>query len=149
MTAAAEGSIGPSSPGLDQILDTMISLTRLGSLQRVIVAGDDSMALYLALRRLGFPRVTTPTICRIPRAQHGVGLAINRNAGVEAILDQLSPFLAINAAVALVVGAGDNSSKIRTKLRNLGFRIEAGVRCTSGLVLSACREGYGQMEHAA
>jgi hypothetical protein len=127
----------------------MISLTRLASLQRVIVAGDDSMALYLALRRLGFPRVTTPTICRLPRAQHGVGLAINRNAGVEAILDQLSPLLATNAAIALLVGVRDSSIKIRTKLQNLGFRIEAGVRCPSGLVRSACLEGFGQMERAA
>jgi hypothetical protein len=150
MTTAADSDIGQSSfPGLDQILDTMISLTRLASVQRVIVAGDDSMSLYLALRRLGFVRVTTPTICRIPKAQHGVGLVISRNTGVEAILDQLSPFLATNAAIALLVGARDSSFKIRTKLQNLGFRIEAGVRCTSGLVLSACREGYGQMERAA
>jgi len=150
MTTAAEAGTGQSSPaGLDQILDTMISLTRLASLQRVIVAGDDSMALYLALRRLGFLRATTPAICRIPKAQHGVGLVISRNAGAEAILDQLSPFLATNAAIALLVGSRDNNSKIRTKLQNLGFRIEAGVRCTSGLVLSACRQGYGQMERAA
>ena len=140
----------PSSlPGLDQILDTMISLTRLASLQRVIVTGDDSMALYLALRRLGFVRATTPAICRIPRAQHGVGLVIGRNVGVETILDQLSPFLATNATIALLVGTRDNSFKIRTKLQTLGFRIEAGVRCPSGLVLSACRQGYGQMERAA
>ena len=150
MTTAAEAGAGQSSlAGLDQILDTMISLTRLASLQRVIVAGDDSMALYLALRRLGFLRATTPTICRIPKAQHGVGLVISRNAGAEAILDQLSPFLATNAAIALLVGSRDNNFKIRTKLQNLGFRIEAGVRCTSGLVLSACRQGYGQMERAA
>jgi hypothetical protein len=150
MITVTEGSIGPSSlPGLDQILDTMISLTRLASLQRVIVAGDDSMALYLALRRLGFPRATTPAICRIPKAQHAVGLVASRIAGAESLLDQLSPFLATNAAIALLIGARDNSFKIRTKLQNLGFRIEAGVRCTSGLVLSACREGYGQMERAA
>jgi hypothetical protein len=150
MTTATEGSVEPSSlPGLDQILDTMISLTRLASLQRVIAAGDDGMALYLALRRLGFVRVTTPAICRIPKAQHGVGLIAGRIAGAESILDQLSPFLATNATVALLVGARDSSLKIRTRLRNLGFRIEAGVRCTSGLVLSACREGYGQMERAA
>ena len=150
MTTAAEAGTGQSSlAGLDQILDTMISLTRLASLQRVIVAGDDSMALYLALRRLGFLRATTPAICRIPKAQHGVGLATSRNAGAEAILDQLSPFLATNAAIALLVGSRDNNFKIRTKLQNLGFRIEAGVRCTSGLVLSACRQGYGQMERAA
>lgn len=150
MTPAAEGSgVQPSLPAIGQILDTMISLTRLAPLQRVIVAGQDSMALYLALKRLGFVRATTPAICRMPKAQHAVGLVASRSAGAEAILDQLSPFLATNASVALLIGSHDNSLKIRTKLQNLGFRIEAGVRCTSGLVLSAWREGYGQMERAA
>jgi hypothetical protein len=148
MTAA--GEFGQSSlSGLDQILDTMVSLTRLSSQQRVIVAGDDGMALYLSLRRLGFLRATTPAICRIPKAQHGVGLVANRIAGAESILDQLSPFLATNAAIALLVGVRDNSSRIRTRLQDLGFRIEAGVRCPSGLVLSACREGFRQMAWAA
>ena len=136
---------------LQQVLDTMISLTRLSAIQRVIVADDDSLELYLALRRLGFIRVTTPAICRVPKAQHAVGLISSRNsgAGVESILDRLSPFLAANASIALLVGMQDNSFKIRTKLQTLGFRIEAGVRCPSGLVLSACREGYGQMARAA
>jgi hypothetical protein len=121
MSIAAETGIGRSSfPGLDQILNTMISLTRLSSLQRVIVAGDDSTPLYLAPKRLGFVRVTTPAICRISKAQHGVGLVASQTAGAEAILDQLSPFLASNAAIALRVGARDNSFKIRTKLQNLG-----------------------------
>jgi hypothetical protein len=31
----------------------------------------------------------------------------------------------------------------------MGFRIEAGVRCQEGLVLSAIRFGFGQMERAA
>ena len=31
----------------------------------------------------------------------------------------------------------------------MGFRIEAGVRCQQGLVLSAYRHGFGQMENAA
>ena len=150
MITAAEAVTGQSSlPGLDQILDTMIALTRLASPQRVIVAGDDNMAFYLALRRLGFVRATTPAICRIPKVQHAVGLVASRMAGAETTLDQLSPFLATNAAIALLVGARDNSCKIRTKLQHLGFRIEAGVRCPSGLVLSACREGFGQMARAA
>src|SRR5215471_7794470 len=81
---------------LQQVLDTMISLTRPSAIQRVIVAGDDSLELYLALRRLGFIRATTPAICRVPKAQHGVGLISSRNsgAGAESILDRLSPFLA-------------------------------------------------------
>jgi hypothetical protein len=31
----------------------------------------------------------------------------------------------------------------------MGFRIEAGVRCQQGLVLSAYRQGFTQMEIAA
>ena len=38
----------------EQILDTMIELTRLTNLHRAIVAGSGSMELYLALRRRGF-----------------------------------------------------------------------------------------------
>jgi hypothetical protein len=50
------------TPAVDKTLDTMISLTRLGPLQRVLVAGDDSRELYLALRRRGFLRATTPAL---------------------------------------------------------------------------------------
>jgi hypothetical protein len=39
--------------------------------------------------------------------------------------------------------------KIRSKLEQMGFRIEAGVRCQQGLVLSAYRQGFAQMENAA
>ena len=39
--------------------------------------------------------------------------------------------------------------KIRSRLEQMGFRIEAGVRCQQGLVLSAHRQGFGQMENAA
>jgi hypothetical protein len=56
------------TPAVDKTLDTMISVMRLGPLQRVLVAGDDSMELYLALRRRGFLRTTTPALCRVPRA---------------------------------------------------------------------------------
>jgi hypothetical protein len=31
----------------------------------------------------------------------------------------------------------------------MGFRIEAGVRCPQGLLLSAYRQGFGQIENAA
>jgi hypothetical protein len=31
----------------------------------------------------------------------------------------------------------------------MGFQIEAGVRCQEGLVLSAYRQGFGQMENVA
>ena len=43
----------------EQVVDTMIGLTRLTNLHRAIVAGSGSMEFYLALRRRGFLRVAT------------------------------------------------------------------------------------------
>ena len=70
---------------------------------------------------------------------------VENQIGVESFPD----FLAPNASLALLVGSRDNGLKIRSKLEALGFRIEAGVRCTSGLVLSAHRQGYEQMAKVA
>jgi hypothetical protein len=46
----------------EQVIDTMIDLTRLSYLHRAIIAGSESMELYLALRRRGFIRATTTAI---------------------------------------------------------------------------------------
>src|SRR5262245_39567325 len=87
--------------GVGQMLDTMISLPRLTPLQRVIVAGSDSMELYLGLRQRGFVRATTLTLCRHKRAQHAVGFIAGQVAspgsltGIESDLEQLSVFLNI------------------------------------------------------
>ena len=141
--------------GVGQMLDTMISLTRLTPPQRVIVAGNDSMELYLGLRQRGFVRATTPALCRHRRTHHAVGFIAGRAAsrdfvaGIEGDLEQLSAFLTINAGLALLVGPAENGLKIRSKLDALGFRVEAGVRCSQGLVLSASRRGYEQMARAA
>jgi len=142
--------------GVGQILDTMISLTRLTPLQRVIVAGGDSMALYLGLRQRGFIRTTTPALCRYKWTQHAIGFIAGQDVasddagtGIEGDLERISPFMTVNAGLALLVGSGKSGLKIRTKLEKLGFRIDAGVRCPRGLVLSASRQGYEQMARAA
>ena len=102
-----------STSDLEEVVDTMIALTRLSKLHRAIIAGNDSMELYLVLRRRGFIRIATPATCRVPKGLHAVGL------------------------------------RIRKRLQEMGFRIEAGVRCQRGLVLSAYRSGYVEMEKAA
>jgi hypothetical protein len=135
-----------------QVLDTMIGLTRLTNLQRAIIAGGGGMELYLGLRRRGFMRVTTISTSWIPRKQHAIGLLADRNpASLEKALNELAPFLCTNAIVAVLIDSYENNSslKIRTKLQQMGFRIEAGVRCHQGLVLSACRQGFRQIENAA
>ncbi len=137
----------------EQVVDTMIELTRLSNLHRAIIAGNDSMELYLALRRRGFFRVATTATCRMARGQHAVGLITGQNSlqAIEAALAQMSQFLGASAAIAVLIDSCESglSLKIRTRLEQMGFRIEAGVRCQQGLVLSAYRQGFGQMENAA
>jgi hypothetical protein len=141
-----------SASDQSQVLDTMIALTRLSTSQRAIVAGGGGMELYLGLRRRGFMRVATISTSWLPRKQHTIGLlADHRAASIERALNEISPFLATNATVAVLLDANehDSSLKVRTKLQQMGFQIEAGVRCHQGLVLSACRQGYSRMEKAA
>jgi hypothetical protein len=136
----------------EQVVDTMIGLTRLSHLHRAIVAGSDSMELYLALRRRGFIRVATITTCRIARGQHQVGLITEQGTlAIKAALVRISPFLTTHATVAVLIDSRESSVclKIRTRLEQMSFRIEAGVRCQQGFVLSAYRQGYGRMENAA
>jgi hypothetical protein len=142
-----------SVSSLEQVVDTMIGLTRLSYLHRAIVAGSDSLEFCLALRRRGFIRAATAATCRIPKGQHAVGLITGQNslAGIEAALVQISQFLSANAAIAVLIDSRESGFclKIRSKLEQMGFRIEAGVRCQQGFVLSAYRHGFGQMENAA
>ena len=137
----------------EQVVDTMIGLTRLSNQHRAIIAGSDSMELYLALRRRGLLRVATTATCRVPRAQHAVGLIAGQNslAAIEAALAGIALFLCTSAAIAVLIDSheGGLCLKIRTRLEQMGFRIEAGVRCQKGLVLSAHRQGFGQVENAA
>jgi hypothetical protein len=135
-----------------QVLDTMIGLTRLSTLQRAVIAGSGGMELYLGLRRRGFMRVATISTSWTPRKQHTIGLLADRNsASMERALTEISPFLCTNATIAVLIDCHDNGSSfnVRTKLQRMGFQIEAGVRCHQGLVLSACRQGFSQMEKAA
>lgn len=142
-----------SAPNREQVVDTMIDLTRLSNQHRAIVAGHDCMELYLALRRRGFVRVATTATCRIPKRQHAVGLITGQNSlsAVEAALTQISPFLSPSAAIAVLIDSRESGFclKIRTRLEQMGFRIEAGVRCQQGFVLSAYRQGFNQLEIAA
>jgi hypothetical protein len=137
----------------EQVVDTMIELTRLSNLHRAIVAGGDSLELYLALRRRGFICVATTATCRMPKGQYAVGLIAGQNSlrAIETALAEISQFLSASAAIAVLIDSRESSFclRIRTKLEQMGFRIEAGVRCQQGLVLSAYRQGFGQMENAA
>jgi len=133
----------------EQVVDTMIALTHPSSLGGIIITGSESMELYIALRRRGYGRVATPATCPAPKRQHAVGLITGQNA--MAALVQASPFLSTNSNVAVLIDSreGELALKIRHKLQQMAFRIEAGVRCRRGLVLAADRRGFSQLELAA
>ena len=142
-----------SGSNREQVTDTMIELTRLSNLHSAIVAGSDRMEMYVALRRRGFIRVATPETCRLAKGQRAVGLITGQNSlqAIEAALAQISHFLSASASIAVLIDSRESSVclKIRNKIEQIGFRVEAGVRCRQGLVLSAYRHGFGQMENAA
>lgn len=136
----------------DQVMATMIDLTRPSILHRIIVAGGDSAATQLELRHHGFLRVSTTSRC-VPHGQYAVGIVTGQHSlqALEAALAEISPFLSATAAIAVVIdfrGEGSNM-KVRENLERLGFRIEAGVRCHERFVLSARRRNFSNMANAA
>jgi hypothetical protein len=138
---------------LEQIVDTMVDLTRLSDAHRVVLAGSDSVGVYLALRDRGFSRNATIANCRVAGAPFQVGLIAGRHSlqALETHLDQISHYLGATSAIAVSIDSreGVPNPKIRAGLERIGFRIEAGVRCRQGLVLSAYRQGFGEMQNAA
>ena len=133
----------------EQVVDIMIALTRPSPLDSVMITGSESTQLYFSLRRRGFGRVATPVTCPTPKRRHVVGLVAGQN--LLAALAQASAFLSTNSGIAVLIDSreGELTMKIRHKLLQMGFRIEAGVRCQRGLVLFASRRGFSQMEQAA
>jgi len=141
----------------EQAIDAMIALTRLSTLHRIIIAGSESTKLCLALRRRGFVRIATPTVSRVLRPYYSIALIAGETSlkTFEDTLTQVGLFLTDNATIAILIGSreGEFCLKIRKKLEQMGFGIEAGVRCQEGLVLSAYRQGFHQavakLENAA
>lgn len=136
----------------DRVMATMLDLTRPSILHRIIVTGGDSAISELDLRRRGFLRVATPGRCT-PHGQFSVGLIAGQHSlqALEAALAEISPFLGATAAIAVVIDfRGEGASmKVREKLEQLGFCIEAGVRCHEHFVLSARRQNLNSMANAA
>lgn len=136
----------------DQVMRTMIDLTRPSILHRIILAGDDSAAAELDLRRRGFLRVST-TSRSTPRAQYSIGLITGQHSlqALEKSVIEISAFLSTTAAIAVVIDfrSEGSSLRVREKLERLGFHIEAGVRCHEQFLLSARRRNFNRMTKAA
>ena len=132
----------------DEMVDTMINLAHLSKSHRLVLAGADSIELYLALRRRGFTYAALASACRTPAGQHSAGLIAGDRCyqAIEAAINQISRHLYAAASITISIESQENGlgCKVRTKLQQLGFRIEAGARCHQGFVLAAHREEFGQ-----
>ncbi|WP_146690052.1 hypothetical protein [Bradyrhizobium canariense] len=138
----------PLSSPRDEIVDTMIDLAHLAKSHRIVVAGNESIELYLALKRRGFDFGVLASACRTPCGQHAAGLigGCNSYQAIEAAVVQISRFLNSAANIAISIESRESGlvARVRVKLQQLGFRIEAGARCRESFVLAAHRHEFGQ-----
>ena len=130
------------------MVDTMINLAHLSKSHRIVVGGADSIELYLALRRRGFAFGALASTCRGPSGQHTAGLITGDRCyqAIEASINQISKRLCAAASITISIEPQESglAGKVRAKLQQLGFRIEAGARCHQGFVLAAHREEFSQ-----
>jgi hypothetical protein len=117
-------------------------------MQRIVLAGHGSTEIYLALKQRGFAFSVLASACRTASGRHAAGLIAGCETypAIEAALVQVSSFLNSAADIAIAIESRENGliGKVRTKLQQLGFRIEAGARCREGFVLAAHRQEFSQ-----
>jgi hypothetical protein len=139
-------SLQPLISPREEIVSTMIDLARLSRLHRIVIAGNDSTEFYLALKRRGFAYPVLASSCRIPCGQHSAGLIAGGDSfeTIEAAVVRIARFLDTTANIAVSIEPHTNGlgAKVRDKLQQLGFRIEAGARCREGFVLAAHRQDF-------
>jgi hypothetical protein len=128
----------------DRIVATMIELALCTSVHRIIVAGSAATQRIAELHRRGYCRVATTATCGLPRGQYDVALIewqLHSLNALETTLNWLVHFLAPASVLVIRIDAEERSSqrKLRSMLDKLGFRVEAGTRCESGLAISARR----------
>ena len=132
----------------EEIVNTMVDLAHFSRSHRIVVAGSDGSALYLALKRQGFAYPVLASTCRVPCGQHSAGLIAGGHSfqAIESAVVQISRFLNASANLAISIESRESGlgAKVRAKLQQLGFRIEAGARCQLGFVLAAHRQDFGQ-----
>ncbi len=70
---------------------------------------------------------------------------------LETSLVRTSQLLNATATIVVSIESPERglSLRVRTKLEQLGFRIEAGVRCQQGFLLSAYRCNFASIAKAA
>src|SRR5262245_24313142 len=122
----------PDAPD-ERIVQAMIDLTRLKPSHRTLIAGCESLNVYLALRSRGFTRIATTVTCRSLYQQHDVGFIAREHSALalEALIAHVAHYLTPGAMLAIWIGSRDADPlwTVRSALQRLGFRIEAAASC--------------------
>lgn len=126
-----------------EVIDAMVELTRAMPSHRIILAGRDRKTLCIALHRRGLIRAASTDTVRFRKHRYVTALLAGQDsvAAMDANFRELQPFLSGVASLAMLLDARLSYAGVqtRTAIEQRGFRIEAGVRCRQGLVLSAVR----------
>jgi len=131
-------------PAADNIIRTLIDLVPLSKTHRLLAAGHLGTQILIELNRRGCTRVATTTSCGAPLGQYDaalVGWHRQSLQGLQATLDCLVRFLGPRSVLAVWVECEESGSdrKLRSMLERLGFRVEVGTACESGLAVAARR----------
>jgi hypothetical protein len=136
-----------------RVIEAMIDLTRLRKSHRILIAGSESLKVYLTLQAQGFTRIATTVRSRALHHQYDIGLIAGERSTstLEALIAQVVHYLASGAMLAVWIDSRELRPVriVRAALRRQGFRIEAAASCDQGRVLSARRDQYGSLSLAA
>jgi hypothetical protein len=137
----------------EQAVETMIGLARLTKSHPIAIAGADSLQIHRELHRRGFFRCAVANSPGLHGGQYSAALIAGDRSqqAVEASLAVVSRLLGATATIVVSINSEekDLGLKLRSRLEQLGFRIEAGVRCQYGFLLSAYRCNFVSVAKAA
>ncbi|NVN86958.1 MAG: hypothetical protein HXX15_12830 [Rhodopseudomonas sp.] len=145
-------TLDPCATPRQQAVDIMIDLARLTRSHRIAVAGSESVQIHRHLHRRGFARCSiVGSGVQFGRYSAALIAGDRSHQALEASLARVSPLLDATASVVVSIDSEEKglSLRVRTRLDQLRFRIEAGVRCQQAFLLSAYRCNVASIAKAA
>ena len=138
----------------ERVIESMIGLAGCSTLQRILIAGAQSVELMLELRRCGYVYAAATANCERPAGQYDVALVDWRQRTfrtLERTLDWLMDFLGPTAVLVVWVDSQKPAAcqELRTALESRGFVVEAVTVREDGIAFSARRYLQKPLSNAA
>src|SRR5262249_42429218 len=126
---------------------------RLKKSHRILIAGSESLKVYLTLQSQGFTRIATTARDCGPSRQHDVGVISGEHSAstLKTVIAQVVQRLTARATLAVLIDSREPGPVriVQAALQRVGFRIEAAASCDQGRVLTARRDQCGALSLAA